>query len=78
MGNGYSGGGTMLAMSTLLNINGDGKGGSILAMGHVAPAMVAVAGGATLAMGASSDVYGVGEGSRWLWACVATSTFLSR
>lgn len=35
-------------------------------------------GGATLAMGASSDVYGVGEGSRWLWACVATSTFLSR
>jgi hypothetical protein len=68
----------MLAMSTLLNINGDGKGGSILAMGHVAPAMVTVAGGATLAMGASSDVYGVGEGSRWLWACVATSTFLSR
>ena len=35
-------------------------------------------GGATLTIGAISDVYGVGEGSRWLWACVATSTFLSR
>ena len=41
-------------------------------------ATVTVGGGATLAMGASSDMYGVGEGSRWLWACVATSTFLSR
>jgi hypothetical protein len=44
MGNGYSGGGTMLTMSTLLNSNGDGRGGSILAMGRVATATVMVGG----------------------------------
>ncbi len=44
MGNGCSEGGTMLAMSTLLNSNYDGRGGSILAMGRVATAMVTVGG----------------------------------